>query len=85
MQTDIEFLAEEMFALFRANERLEEIETAANPFPVKTEREQAVEDKELPVYRAMFEKTGKNLNTEDTKERHREDKEEDAKEDLISC
>jgi tRNA (guanine-N7-)-methyltransferase len=54
VQTDIEFLAEEMFALFRANNRLREIQTAENPFPVKTEREQAVEDKELPVYRATF-------------------------------
>lgn len=54
VQTDIEFLADEMFALFRADERLQEIEIAANPFPIKTEREQAVEDKELPVYRAMF-------------------------------
>jgi tRNA (guanine-N7-)-methyltransferase len=54
VQTDIEFLAEEMFALFRANERLREIKTLENPFPVKTEREQAVEDKELPVYRRAF-------------------------------
>lgn len=54
VQTDIEFLAEEMFELFRADERLEEIEMVGNPFPVKTEREKAVEDKELPVYRAMF-------------------------------
>jgi tRNA (guanine-N7-)-methyltransferase len=56
VQTDIEFLAEEMFALFRANENLSEIAVTENPFPVKTEREQAVEDKVLPVYRAMFEK-----------------------------
>ena len=56
IQTDIEFLSEEMFALFRANEGLTEIETDRNPFPVKTEREKAVEDKSLPVYRAMFEK-----------------------------
>ncbi len=54
VQTDIEFLAEEMFALFRANENLSEIAVEENPFPVKTEREQAVEDRELPVYRAMF-------------------------------
>jgi tRNA (guanine-N7-)-methyltransferase len=54
VQTDIEFLAEEMFELFRANVQLREIETGENPFPVKTEREQAVEDKELPIYRAMF-------------------------------
>lgn len=56
VQTDIEFLAEEMFALFRENRELCEIETLDNPFPVKTEREKAVEDKNLPVYRSMFEK-----------------------------
>jgi tRNA (guanine-N7-)-methyltransferase len=55
VQTDIEFLAEEMFALFRKNESLIEIETTENLFPVKTEREKAVEDKELPVYRRIFE------------------------------
>ncbi len=54
VQTDIEFLANEMFELFRKDERLTEIEVAANPFPVRTEREKAVEDKDLPVYRAMF-------------------------------
>jgi len=56
VQTDIEFLAEEMFVLFRADDRLEEVEIIDNPFPVKTEREKAVEDKALPVYRAMWEK-----------------------------
>ena len=56
VQTDIEFLAEEMFALFRRNENLSEIIIEENPFPVKTEREQAVEDKELPVYRALWQK-----------------------------
>lgn len=56
VQTDIEFLAEEMFALFRENEFLREIEIEKNPFPVKTERETAVEEKNLPVYRKVFEK-----------------------------
>ena len=56
VQTDIEFLAEEMFSLFRAQTNLNEIEIGENPFPVRTEREKAVEDKGLPVYRAMFEK-----------------------------
>ena len=54
VQTDIEFLAEEMFDLFRADDRCREIEVASNPIPVKTERERAVEDKDLPVYRALF-------------------------------
>jgi tRNA (guanine-N7-)-methyltransferase len=54
VQTDIEFLADEMFSLFRSDERFQESPTDANPFPVKTEREKAVEDKELPVYRTAF-------------------------------
>jgi tRNA (guanine-N7-)-methyltransferase len=54
VQTDIEFLADEMFALFRGDERFREDPTAENPFPVKTEREKAVEEKSLPVYRSSF-------------------------------
>jgi tRNA (guanine-N7-)-methyltransferase len=54
VQTDIEFLAEEMFDLFRADQRLIETAVAENPFPVRTEREKAVEDKELPVFREVF-------------------------------
>ena len=56
IQTDVEFLAEEMFDLFRQNADLREIEIAENPFPVKTERESAVEEKGLEVYRRIFEK-----------------------------
>jgi tRNA (guanine-N7-)-methyltransferase len=56
VQTDIEFLAEEMFDLFRQNENLREIAICENPFLVKTEREKAVEEKGLPVFRVMFEK-----------------------------
>ncbi|MDM7921430.1 MAG: tRNA (guanosine(46)-N7)-methyltransferase TrmB [Pyrinomonadaceae bacterium] len=54
VQTDIEFLADEMFALFREEGRFAEENIDANPFPVKTEREKAVEEKGLPVYRAGF-------------------------------
>ncbi len=56
VQTDIEFLADEMFELFRADERLTETKTSENPFPVRTEREISVEDKELPVYRTTFQR-----------------------------
>ena len=56
VQTDIEFLAFEMFALFRENKKLREIEIRENPFPVKTERETAVEEKGLPVYRKIYER-----------------------------
>lgn len=56
VQTDVKFLADEMFAVFRANVNLSEIEINENPFPVKTEREMAVEEKGLPIYRMIFEK-----------------------------
>lgn len=56
IQTDVEFLAREMFGMFRKNENLKEIEISENPFPVKTERETSVENRELQVYRAMFRK-----------------------------
>ena len=59
IQTDVEFLAGEMFEIFRQFEELKEIEIAANPFSVKTEREQAVEEKSLPVYRRIFERVKK--------------------------
>ncbi len=54
VQTDVDFLAEEMFEIFRENSQLRETEIFENPFPVKTEREMAVEEKELPIFRAMF-------------------------------
>lgn len=54
VQTDIEFLAEEMFELFSSNKSL--TETQVKSFAVKTEREKAVEAKGLPVFRAMFAK-----------------------------
>lgn len=57
VQTDVEFLADEMFALFRENKIFSEVEVTENPFPVKTERERAVEEKNLPIYRTIFEKT----------------------------
>lgn len=56
IQSDIEFLADEMFDLFRANGRLAEIAVDQDPYPIKTEREKAVENKQLPIYRTMFKK-----------------------------
>jgi tRNA (guanine-N7-)-methyltransferase len=61
IQTDIEALAEEMFDLFRSDERLVHARIEHNPFPVKTEREKAVEDKALPVYRAFFKRSESRL------------------------
>ncbi|MGB7068500.1 MAG: tRNA (guanosine(46)-N7)-methyltransferase TrmB [Pyrinomonadaceae bacterium] len=57
IQTDIEFLADEMFGLFTASPHFCEIETDRNPFHVKTEREKSVEFKGLPVYRRIFERS----------------------------
>jgi tRNA (guanine-N7-)-methyltransferase len=54
LQTDIEFLADEMFDLFRSRVDLAGGETVENPFPVKTERETAVEGKGFGVFRAIF-------------------------------
>ena len=56
VQTDIEFLAEEMFAYFRAHDSLIEIEIDKDPFPVKTEREKAAGKKQQFIYRTMFKK-----------------------------
>ncbi len=60
VQTDIPFLADEMFDIFRADDRYLEHPIDENPFPVKTERERAVEEKGLPVVRTMFEKVAGN-------------------------
>jgi len=54
VQTDIEELAAEMFTLFNEHPAFEGRDRPNNPFPVKTEREIAVEAKGLPVYRAEF-------------------------------
>jgi tRNA (guanine-N7-)-methyltransferase len=54
VQTDIGFLAEEMFDLFRSDARLTEEPVNQNPLAVKTEREKSVEARELPVYRSIF-------------------------------
>lgn len=59
VQTDIEFLADEMFDLFRQRKELKQVAVKENPFPIKTEREKAVEEKNLPVYRRVFSKSNK--------------------------
>ncbi|MFN2500876.1 MAG: tRNA (guanosine(46)-N7)-methyltransferase TrmB [Pyrinomonadaceae bacterium] len=54
VQTDIKFLSDEMLELLRSEPRLQQKDIDENPFPVRTERELAVEAKDLPVYRALF-------------------------------
>ncbi len=55
LQTDIEFLAAEMFDLFDA-ERMVEAPFGEVLFPIKTEREMAVEAKGMPIYRKLYSK-----------------------------
>ena len=54
IQTDIEFLADEMFDLLKRNQCFHEELISENPFLMKTEREKAVEEKGLKVHRRMF-------------------------------
>lgn len=56
LQTDVDFLAEEMIEKFAKISYLKQIPVETNPFPVKTEREKAVEAKGKKIYRALFEK-----------------------------
>ncbi len=56
IQTDIAFLADEMFEMFRSNPELIEYPIKENPFQIKTEREIAVEKNNLPIYRVIFKK-----------------------------
>jgi tRNA (guanine-N7-)-methyltransferase len=54
IQTDVDFLADEMFDIFRGFPELEERLTTENPMPFKTEREESVEQRDLPVFRIRF-------------------------------
>ena len=54
IQTDVEFLAEEMVDLFKEIGELEYTKPPDSLMPVKTEREKSVESRDLPVYRALF-------------------------------
>ncbi len=54
VQTDIEFLADEIAEVFDAHGGFHTARLNENPMPVKTERENAVEQKNLPVHRLMF-------------------------------
>jgi tRNA (guanine-N7-)-methyltransferase len=54
IQTDIRFLFDEMKELFAERDELQRMVISKNPFAVRTEREKAVEEKELPVFRCIF-------------------------------
>lgn len=56
IQSDVEEVAEEICGFFAENPAFKKAEVSENPFPVKTEREGAVEEKGNPVCRAIFEK-----------------------------
>lgn len=55
IQTDIEFLAEEMFGIFQDHGAFIRSERAPDAvFPVKTERELSVEQRSLPIFRRLY-------------------------------
>lgn len=54
LQTDVDFIAEEMLEEFLRTGEFEMEQLDENPLAVKTERETAVENKELPVYRYLL-------------------------------
>ena len=59
IQTDIESLAAEIAELFDLHKEFRQTLIPENPFPVKTERERAVEEKGLRVYRSHWQKHGR--------------------------
>jgi len=54
LQTDVEFIAEEMLEIFLDSGHFISEEIAENPFEVRTEREIAVEKKGRPVFRCWL-------------------------------
>ncbi len=56
VQTDVDFLAQEMFEVFDKTNLSQKTLLDENPFQIKTEREISVEARNLPVYRAIFAK-----------------------------
>ncbi len=53
VQTDVEFLAEEIYELF-TQAGLRRSVLTESPMPVKSEREKSVEKRKLPVFRALY-------------------------------
>lgn len=58
LQTDVDFLAEEMCDYFERTESFQISELDTNPFPVRTEREVAVRNKNKGVFRYRLVKEG---------------------------
>jgi tRNA (guanine-N7-)-methyltransferase len=56
VQSDVSDVFEEICGFFAAHPNFGKLRNKKNPFPIKTERENAVEEKGLPIYRAMFKK-----------------------------
>lgn len=54
LQTDVDFIAEEMLEEFLRTGEFEMEQLDENPLAVKTERETAVENKQMPVYRYLL-------------------------------
>ncbi len=54
IQTDIEFLAKEMFGLFEQTGKFVHFKTGESILPIKSEREKSVENRDLSVYRKIY-------------------------------
>ena len=54
VQTDIEFLANDIWEIFKGDRHFRGKRINENIFPIKTEREIAVEEKRLPVFRSLW-------------------------------
>jgi len=54
VQTDIEFLAKEMFRLFEQTGKFIHFDTEESILPIKSEREKSVENRNLSVYRKIY-------------------------------
>ncbi|GFE71125.1 tRNA (guanosine(46)-N7)-methyltransferase TrmB [Chroococcus sp. FPU101] len=57
LQSDVEFVQNEMVKHFQNNSHFTQEPLETNPFPVPTEREIATHNKKQPVYRTLFKKS----------------------------
>ena len=57
LQSDVEFVQNEMVKHFQNNSHFTQQQLETNPFPVPTEREIATYNKNEPVYRSLFKKS----------------------------
>jgi tRNA (guanine-N7-)-methyltransferase len=61
VQSDVKEVADEICGFFAEHPAFKSLRNKKNPFPIKTEREASVQERGLPVYRAMFAKLERRL------------------------